>query len=83
MRRCTARWRTSFGRFVADVGVSRLTTQLRSLGEPITEKAVYNWLAGAHAPRPGCATALVRISRGRIGLADVYRHRREVGERTG
>jgi hypothetical protein len=83
MRRDPRRWRTRFGRFVGSVGVERLTVQLRSAGQPVTHKAVYNWLAGDHAPRPGYAAALVQISRGRIGIADVYRHRWEVGRSSG
>lgn len=79
MRRSPRRWRTSFGRWVGHVGVARLTTELRSLGEPITQKAVYNWLAGERTPRPSSAVAMVRISRGRLALVDVYRHRASIG----
>lgn len=78
MRREPRRWRTSFGRFVRSVGVERLTIQLRSAGQPITRNAVYNWLAGDHAPRPEAAAAIVRLSRGRLQLAEIYRHREKL-----
>lgn len=82
MRRERRRWRTRFGSWVDRVGVSTLTERLRSAGHPVTRKAVYNWLAGEHAPRPACAAAIVSISRGRVGLADVYGHRARVFSRS-
>lgn len=81
MRREPRRWRTRFGSWVGSVGVERLTLELCSAGQTVTPKAVYNWLAGEHAPRPHCAAAMVQISRGRIGLADVYRHREVIARR--
>ena len=75
MRRSAARWRTPFGRWVQTVGVSQLTHQLCSAGQPVTQKAVYNWLAGERVPRPDRATAMARISEGDITLEDVYQHR--------
>jgi hypothetical protein len=81
MRRDQRRWRTRFGSWVGRVGVPVLTEKLRSAGQPVTSKAVYNWLAGDHAPRPACADAIVAISRGRVGLADVYRHRAVIARR--
>lgn len=78
MRREPRRWRTSFGRFVRSTGVDSLAEKLSTAGQPVTRKAIYNWLAGDHAPRPHCAAAIVQISRGRIVLEDVYRHRQVV-----
>lgn len=81
MRREPRRWRTRFGSFVARVGVPTLTQRLHSVGQPLTHKAVYNWLAGISSPRPETAEAMVTIARGAIRVADVYAHRRVVTSR--
>ncbi len=75
MRRVTLRWRTPLGRFVGDFGVQRLTRELNAVGAPVTEKAVYHWLSGAHVPRIEHAAAIVRISSGRLTIEKVYRQR--------
>lgn len=75
--RLVLRWRTRFGVFVSDYTVSRLVAALGGEGEPVTPRAVYHWLGGI-APRPAIAEAIARISAGRVTIADVYRHRREV-----
>lgn len=75
MRRVSSRWRTPLGQFVSDFGVQRLTRELASAGVPVTQKAVYHWLAGSHAPRPTHAAAIARVSAGRVSVEDVYRHR--------
>ena len=75
MRRDPCRWRTPLGQFVSDFGVQRLTRELGSAGLPVTEKAVYHWLAGSHAPRPAHAAVIARVSAGRVSVEDVYRQR--------
>jgi len=80
-----SRWRTKFGRWVADVGPSVIVDALRP--DPdlrVTVGCVYGWVRGT-APRPERARALVELSRGRLTLEDVYRHAahmREVHEDT-
>lgn len=78
MDREPRRWRTRFGSWVRAYTVPRLTRDLVDLGQPITQKAVYEWLAGRVAPHPDRAMAITRISGGRVSLQDVYRHREEV-----
>lgn len=80
-RKSGTRWRTKFGRWVADYGVSEIVRALsRDPDLKVTKHAVYEWLRG-HAPRPARAAALVRLSGGRIGLDDIYRHIRLVRKR--
>lgn len=70
-----ARWRTHFGQWVSAYGVRRLTSQLTSAGRPVTEQAVYQWVAGTTVPRPEHAIVIVQASCGQVSLDDVYRHR--------
>ena len=77
-RRDPTRWGTAFGRWVSDVGVSRIVSALGH--DPdlrVTNKAVYEWLRG-HAPRPSRAAALVELSGGRLTLEAIYDHAREL-----
>lgn len=73
------RWQTHFGAWVADLSPTRVATELRAHGAPVTESAVYKWVAGERLPRPDVALHLVEISNGQISLADVYAHRVELG----
>ncbi len=73
MQRVQRRWKTTFGSWVMDYGVRRLVRGLEAHGQPVTEKAVYHWISGRHAPRGGHALAIVRLSRGRLSLEDVLR----------
>lgn len=83
MRRNAARWRTSFGRWVATVGVGNVTAGLARAGQPVTTHTVYDWLSGHRSPRPGRAIELVRLSRGSLRLEDIYRHVERVREPAG
>jgi len=86
-RKSGTRWRTKFGRWVAEYGVREIVDGLSDDADlRVTKHAVYEWLRG-HAPRPARAAALVRLSGGRISLEDIYRHvrlvrRREAAERS-
>jgi hypothetical protein len=74
MRRARdGRWATRFGGWVGEVSVARI-----SQGVGVTNKAVYGWLAGVTTPRANRAMELVRLSRGRLSLEDVFRHGAEV-----
>jgi len=78
-RRALPRWRTRFGRFVAEVGVPEIHKALRNHPDPevrVTKGAIYEWLQG-HRPSPDRARALVELSRGRLSLDAIYSHRRE------
>lgn len=75
MRREPCRWRTPLGRLVSDIGVQNLTRALAAEGHPVTQKAVYHWLAGHHAPRIHHAAAIARVSSGRVSIEDVYSQR--------
>lgn len=66
------RWQTHFGRWVTDITPGRLAAQLRAAGTPVSESAVYKWVAGAHVPRPDVALRIVEISGGIVTLGDVY-----------
>jgi hypothetical protein len=78
MRRRPERWETRFGGWVGHVTVRGVVRELTILGVPVTPKGVYGWLAGVTVPRAERAMAMVKISRGRIRLEDVYRHKLEV-----
>lgn len=71
------RWQTHFGRWVTDVTPGGLARQLRAAGAPVSESAVYKWVAGSHVPRPDVALRIVEISGGEITLGELYgtRHR--------
>lgn len=80
MRRRVSRWKTGFGSWVSDYGVSRLIRDLDAVGEPVTNKAVYMWVAGSTLPRPRTAVRLVQLSGGAVSLEDIYRHRALVAQ---
>jgi len=77
-RRVVTRWNTRFARWVSGYGVTRLAATLATQGDPITPKAIYDWISGDGVPRPPRAMSLVRISHGTLTLEDVFRHRDEV-----
>lgn len=76
------RWQTHFGTWVADLSAARVASELRQAGAPVTESAVYKWVAGECYPRPDVALKLVEISHERLSLADVYAHRVELQVRS-
>lgn len=71
------RWCTIFGQWIQDFGVDRVSTEIQ-----VSPNAVYEWVAGRTAPSPDRAQELVRLSGGSLSLEDVYRHRREVRNRS-
>lgn len=71
------RWETPLGRWVCDLTARGVAAELRAAGMPVTESAVYKWVAGSHAPRPDVALELVRISGEHLTLRDVYAPRFE------
>lgn len=75
MTRSTGRWRTRFGTWIGSTTVRGITAQLHDRGFPLTQKAVYNWLAGIALPALPVADALVRISKGHITVSDIVQHR--------
>jgi hypothetical protein len=77
-----SRWTTHFGSWIASVTVFKVQEALADTGHPVTEQAVYHWLAGTATPRTAHAVALVRMSEGRISLDDIVRHRTEVRDET-
>lgn len=81
MKRDPYRRRSQLGSWMTRYGVRRLTKTMIAAGEPVTEMAVYNWLAGRHVPRTSSAIAIVSISRGRVSLEDIFRHRRLMARR--
>lgn len=75
------RWATPFGRWVARTGVSRIVEGLSSDPETrITRGTVYQWLQG-HGPHPSRALALVSLSRGRLSLEEILKHRIQIQKR--
>lgn len=79
MDREPLRWQTHFGQWVADVTPSAICSRLAAERMPVTQGAVYKWVAGERLPRPEVALKLVEISGEAITLADVYVQRAEVG----
>lgn len=75
MRRAPRRWTTPLGRWVTGYGVTRLARDLSHRGQPVTTHAVYQWIAGVTAPRPDRAVAIVELSSGAVGIADIYAQR--------
>jgi hypothetical protein len=76
--RARGRWLTHFGRWVDVQTVPVVVVTLRDAGFPITNGAVYNWLAGRSLPSIEQAHVLVENSRGRLKLADLVEHRRAI-----
>lgn len=77
-KRTPDRWKTDFGRWVADFGVPSIVAGLAH--DPdlrVTNQAVYEWLQG-HTPRPARAMALVEMSNGRLTLETIYQHSRQI-----
>jgi len=77
-KRSPTRWQTKFGRWVAEFTVPAIVENLAH--DPdlrITNQAVYEWLQG-HAPQPARAIALVKMSRGRLTLEDIYHHPKQI-----
>ncbi|HKQ59271.1 MAG TPA: hypothetical protein VJY35_15520 [Candidatus Eisenbacteria bacterium] len=54
--------------------MSRLVQDLSSRGVPVTDHAIYMWVAGRRAPRVPAATAMVELSGGTLTFDDIYRH---------
>lgn len=79
--RIRRRWSTPFGSFVSAFGVRRLTLKLGERGQPVTPKAVHEWLAGRSAPTPARAVEIVTLSAGSVTLMDVYQHRETIRSR--
>lgn len=75
MRRSESRWMTGFGRWVSDYRVSRLVSDLARRGIPLTENAVYAWVAGDAQPRYQAAEAMVKLSGGALDIGAVYAQR--------
>jgi len=69
------RWGTRFGSWLRDYGVPRLCTDLS-----ITKNSVYDWVRGSTSPDPRNAIRITQLSKGRVSLEDVYRHRAELSK---
>jgi len=68
------RWRTTFGRWVLEYSVSRLATDLGARGQPVTPKAIYEWVAGRSVPHKQRVRAITELSGGTVTIHDIYRH---------
>lgn len=78
--RASAGWNTPVGKWISEVGVSTIVSALgRNPDLSVTDRAVYSWLKG-FAPRYDRAQALVRLSKGRITMAQIYDHVRILRE---
>lgn len=78
-RRAAKRWETTFGKFVARVGVVEIRRALARRGQRVTKQGIYAWVAGTRAPRPDCALAMVAISGGMLRhVEEIYRHRKQI-----
>jgi hypothetical protein len=73
MRHNGARWRSPTARWVRTYGTRRLTDSFARLGHPVSQLAIYHWIAGRNTPRLEHARLLVHLSRHRLRLEDVYR----------
>lgn len=78
MRRIVIRYRTPFGRWVANYGVCRLASAV-----DVAPTTVYGWLSGTKTPQPARAIAIVTVSGGAVKLEDVFAHRQQVVVREG
>lgn len=67
------RWSTEFGQWLQDVGVDYVAEEIG-----VTPHAVYGWVAGRTKPDLDTAARLADLSRGRITVDDVARHRRDI-----
>ena len=77
------RWRTRFASWVGDFTVAALRRELAAHGEPVGRNAVYEWLAGRTMPTASRAIVIVKVSRGRVRMEDILRHRSTVGREKG
>lgn len=78
LRAADGRWGTRLGRWLADYGVPNVRLALRRQGLRTGVHTVYAWIAGQNVPRADAAYALVKLSRGKLTMDDVYEHSREV-----
>lgn len=78
--RSTPRWKTRLGRWIADYGAPRLAGALSRAEHPTTTKAVHEWLAGRSSPTLERAVEISRISRGKVSVEDIHRHRERLRE---
>lgn len=76
--RLASRWNTPFARWLDGYTVPRIVESLRLSDAPITDQAVYHWVAGRTSPRLEHAEAIVRLSEGRVTITDIVSHRRSV-----
>ena len=76
MRRNASRWRTPLARWIRDYGTRRLSSALARRGHPVSQLAVYHWVAGRNCPRIEHARAIVRLSHNALRLDDIYAVRR-------
>lgn len=60
-------WQTTFGRWVARVGVSNLAPQLG-----VTRQCVYHWIAGRTVPPPERARQMIHLSGGSLTFRAIY-----------
>lgn len=67
---------TKFEKWARGFGVTKLAAALRALGPDAeaTPSAIYQWLYAETEPRSAKAIAMVKLSRGKICLDDIYRH---------
>ena len=72
------RWKTRFGAWVHHYGATRLAQDLGLSCGPHGPVAVYQWLGGSRTPRPAYAQRMVQLSRGKVGLDDIYAQRARV-----
>ena len=77
-RRKDQYWKTTFGRWVSDYGVSALVRDLHAAGEPIHPRTVHCWLSGRVYVRTSIALKLVDLSQGSISIQAIYDHKREL-----
>lgn len=75
------RWNTPFGRWIAEVGVQAITTNLARHPElAVCPGAVYQWIKGAASPSYERSKALVELSGGELTIDMIRDHRRVVRE---
>lgn len=65
------RWKTKFGAWVREYGVTRLQNALGD-GVPVSKGSIYFWVRGCLQPRPKHAQQIVALSEGALTLDDVY-----------
>ena len=65
--RVPRRWITPFASDMRRYGVIPICRDLRARGEPVTPKAVYNWIRGDRTPPLRRALVIVDLVRERFG----------------